>query len=135
MSQFHYHFSIDVGSRVQIAPYYDLWMRGAMFGTVTRVYGVGNSVVQVRMDNVKKLQTFPANDLTPIGARSWFVEVESELGRYLLGGVRSTRSSRFAMQEQAERWAEQCVKANGADNIAQVRIVWSKLPYEIGPEV
>ena len=63
------------GARVEIPPGSDTWMRGARFGTVTRVYrywrdglGASNSfdrvLVAVRMDNprVKRLQRFEAID-------------------------------------------------------------------------
>jgi hypothetical protein len=59
-----------VGKRVEIAPHYDLWMRGARFGTVARVYP-GDSVssrerLGVRMDHpqVKRLTTIFADDVT-----------------------------------------------------------------------
>jgi hypothetical protein len=59
-----------IGKRVEIAPHYDLWMRGARFGTVKRVY-LGDSVnprerLAIRMDHpqVKRLATVYADDVT-----------------------------------------------------------------------
>jgi hypothetical protein len=46
--------SISVGSRVELHPGMDLWMRGARYGTITRVR---SGMPCVRMDNssVRKL--------------------------------------------------------------------------------
>lgn len=60
--------------RVEIAPHYDLWMRGARFGVVRKVYtdARGVEMVAVRMDNpqVRKLARMPAHDVSPL---SWKV--------------------------------------------------------------
>lgn len=55
--------------RIEIHPGYDLWMRGARFGTVVREYvwpKTGRRMVAVRMDHpqVKKLFRCPADDVT-----------------------------------------------------------------------
>lgn len=56
------------GTRVQISPHLDLWVRGARYGTIVR--GVldchGRQVIVVRMDHpkVRKLQRFFPLDLT-----------------------------------------------------------------------
>ena len=69
--------AIRKGMRVEIAPHYDLWMRGARFGTVTRVYHVESrrldpkdsldrDMLAIRMDHpqVKRLAHIPAYDST-----------------------------------------------------------------------
>lgn len=40
--------SRTVGRRVELAPHLDAWMRGARYGTVTRVTGAGLTVVTDR---------------------------------------------------------------------------------------
>jgi hypothetical protein len=64
------HHVIKPGVRVEIAPHHDLWMRGARFGTVSKVE---DGAVAVKMDHpqVKRLRWFPISDLTPT---SWRVE-------------------------------------------------------------
>lgn len=70
------------GDRVQVPVHSDLWMRGARFGTVTRVYrywrdGLGapgsfdRVLVAVRMDHpsVKRLGRFLASDCQKEGKR------------------------------------------------------------------
>jgi hypothetical protein len=57
--------------RVEIAPHYDLWMRGARFGTVIREYRsprTGKNMVAVKMDHpqVRKLVRLPADDVTAL---------------------------------------------------------------------
>lgn len=57
--------------RVEIHPGFDLWMRGARFGTVVREYVSpknGKRMVAVRMDHpqVRKLFRCPADDVTTI---------------------------------------------------------------------
>lgn len=50
---------INIGSRIELAPHCDLWMRGAKYGTVTRITGTDDAArVHVRMDNprVRKIQ-------------------------------------------------------------------------------
>jgi len=58
------------GTRVEIAPFYDLWMRGARYGTVAKVYTDprGVEMVAVRMDHpqVKKLARMSAHDVRPV---------------------------------------------------------------------
>jgi len=53
------------GTRVELHPGYDLWMRGARFGVVVRVK---DGVAQVRMDHpqVKRLQRVPVADLKEV---------------------------------------------------------------------
>ena len=48
---------LAVCNRVEIAPYHDLWMRGAKYGTIVR-YDTKSEVAVVRMDNrrVRRLQ-------------------------------------------------------------------------------
>ena len=55
-----------INHRVEIAPHYDLWMRGAKFGIVVG-QNLENGNLLVRMDHpsVKKLQAFPEADLKP----------------------------------------------------------------------
>lgn len=67
------------GDRVEIAPHYDLWMRGARYGTVTRTvesapiwtqadgWRDGVTVVSVRMDRTDRVVRLPEADLTYIG--------------------------------------------------------------------
>jgi hypothetical protein len=52
-----------MGNRVELSPGYDLWARGARFGTVHSL--VTPEVAMVRMDNrrVRKLQMIPVCDL------------------------------------------------------------------------
>lgn len=40
-----------VGARIEIYPHYDLWMRGAQYGTIHSVSTCGK-IVRVRMDHV-----------------------------------------------------------------------------------
>ncbi len=49
-----------IGTRVELHPGCDLWMRGARFGTIV---GVEGDLFKVRVDGVKKLQRFPADRL------------------------------------------------------------------------
>lgn len=53
------------GTRVELSPAYDLWMRGARFGVVTKVK---DGIASVRMDHpqVKKQQRVPVEDLKEI---------------------------------------------------------------------
>lgn len=46
-----------VGDRVEIHPRFDLWMRGARFGTVRSVHETGNGriLIKVKLDKVRKL--------------------------------------------------------------------------------
>jgi hypothetical protein len=55
---------MKTGTRVQIAPHYDLWMMGARYGTVTRQSTKG--MVFVKLDKITRPQRFPVADLTPI---------------------------------------------------------------------
>ncbi len=59
-----YGAGVVVGARVEISPHYDLWMRGARWGRVERIW---DGIATVKMDNtaVKKLQRFPVADLKP----------------------------------------------------------------------
>lgn len=62
---------LNVGDRVEIHPGFDLWMRGAKFGVIRKIYDspmVGALVAEVRMDNtnVKRLQRFKLVDLKKI---------------------------------------------------------------------
>lgn len=41
-----------VGDRVEIHPGTDLWMRGARYGTVTRIVPTKNDRVRVEMDKI-----------------------------------------------------------------------------------
>lgn len=60
-----------IGKRVEIAPHFDLWMRGARFGTVRRVKTGkdGRVLLVLKMDHpqVKRLQTVPVPD----GVQRW----------------------------------------------------------------
>lgn len=64
---------IQAGMRVEIAPHYDLWMRGARFGVVRKVYtdARGIELVAVRMDHpqVRKLARMPSHDVSPVSWR------------------------------------------------------------------
>lgn len=57
-----------IGSRVQISPSFDLWVRGARYGTIkgAELDKHGREIVIVRMDHpqVRKLQRFFPVDLT-----------------------------------------------------------------------
>ena len=66
-----YTDGVDVGDRVEIHPGFDLWMRGAKYGIVRKVYDSpmeGCLCAEVRMDNtnVKRLQRFKLSDLKKI---------------------------------------------------------------------
>lgn len=52
-----------VGLRVEIHPHYDLWMRGARYGTIHSV-SVCGAVVRVKMDHpqVKRLARIKAGE-------------------------------------------------------------------------
>ena len=54
-----------VGKRVEIAPHYDLWMRSARFGVITRVNNRLDRLA-IRMDHpaVKRLAKIHAGDVT-----------------------------------------------------------------------
>lgn len=58
------------GQRVEIAPSYDLWMRGARYGEVMTEpdnrHAQGRLCCAVKLDKVRKLQWFPVKDLTPV---------------------------------------------------------------------
>ena len=53
------------GDRVELHPATDLWMRGARYATVKRIWG---NVAVIRLDNhnVKKLQRCPFELLRPV---------------------------------------------------------------------
>ncbi len=55
---------IVAGVRVEISPHFDLWMRGARFGTVKKITPI-SGIAHVRMDHphVKKIQKFSVVDL------------------------------------------------------------------------
>lgn len=57
-----YGENIEAGSRVELSPGYDLWMRGARFG---RVRSIAEGVATVKMDHkgVKRLARIPVEDL------------------------------------------------------------------------
>lgn len=59
--------TIEPGVRVEIAPHYDLWMRGARYGVVR---SVDDGVASVKMDHpgVRRLFRCSINDLNPM---SW----------------------------------------------------------------
>lgn len=52
----------SIGSRVELSPHLDLWMRGATYGTVRRIE---DQIAIVRMDNprIRKLQRIPTGSL------------------------------------------------------------------------
>lgn len=55
---------VGIGSRVELHPATDLWMRGARYGTIDRLKeDNGTLVAMVRMDHsgVLSLQRIPAN--------------------------------------------------------------------------
>lgn len=63
---------ITVGARIELSPHCDLWMRGAKYGTITKL---GNhrkataDIVRVQMDHpaVKRPKWYRASDLRVIG--------------------------------------------------------------------
>lgn len=59
---------IAINDWVELAPHYDLWMRGAKYGTVRRIK---DGIAFIRMDNirVRKLARIPVQDLTFRAAR------------------------------------------------------------------
>lgn len=61
--------AVEVGTRVEIAPHHDLWMRGARFGTVRKIE---HGAVAVKMDHpqVKRLFWCKIEDVNPT---SWGV--------------------------------------------------------------
>lgn len=55
--------TVGIGSRIELHPACDLWMRGARYGTIAKVADDnGTPVAVVRMDHpqVRKLQRIPA---------------------------------------------------------------------------
>lgn len=51
--------TIGKGTRVELTPSCDLWMRGAKYGTVTRITGIdADAIIHVRMDHpqVRRIQ-------------------------------------------------------------------------------
>lgn len=58
------------GTRMELHPACDLWMRGAKFGTVTRITenSEGAPIVHVRMDHhqVRKIQRFTVEYLAEV---------------------------------------------------------------------
>lgn len=61
---------IEPGIRVEIAPHYDLWMRGARYGVVR---SVTDGIVAVKMDHpgVRRLFRCSINDVNPM---AWSVK-------------------------------------------------------------
>jgi hypothetical protein len=51
-------------TRVEIAPHYDLWMRGDRYGSVVRTRPDGKVVVW--MDKTNRECLFPVEDLVPV---------------------------------------------------------------------
>lgn len=59
---------MKTGDRVELHPGCDLWMRGAKYGTITKV-DEAKQIAHVRMDypQVKRVQRVPFDRLTLIG--------------------------------------------------------------------
>lgn len=57
-----YGKNIVIGSRVELSPACDLWMRGAKYGTVTKVYN-GIAIVKMSDPKIKKPQKIRVNYL------------------------------------------------------------------------
>jgi hypothetical protein len=57
------HSEITVGSRVELHPACDLWMRGARFGTVTGIRRVRNEFRNLRTDVTVQLDKMPNRKL------------------------------------------------------------------------
>jgi hypothetical protein len=55
----------ESGNRVQIAPHYDLFMRGARYGEIRKIVG---GIAHIKMDHpqVKKLARIPLTDIRRI---------------------------------------------------------------------
>ncbi len=58
------------GIRVEISPSYDLWMRGARFGTIRRIEKGTIAVIKMDHRQVRKLARIPLADCTAWLARS-----------------------------------------------------------------
>ena len=58
--------AVTIGRRVEIAPHFDLWMRGARTGVVRSINA--NGIAKVKMDHpqVKRLARIPVEDLKPV---------------------------------------------------------------------
>lgn len=56
----------EVGDRVALAPWHDLWMRGVRFGRVTRI---GRKWVHIQADNLTRTITVPPWSLRLIERR------------------------------------------------------------------
>lgn len=59
---------MTIGTRVQIAAFYDRWMMGDRYGEVVRVYKarIGTTMAKVKMDKSGKVCQFPLDDITPV---------------------------------------------------------------------
>lgn len=57
---------LQIGDRVQIPAWTDVWMRGDRFGTVTKL---GTAFVHVAMDRSGRTYTFSAESLTQVDTR------------------------------------------------------------------
>lgn len=58
---YEYGADIRVGCRVELSPHFDLWMRGARYGRVTKIVG---DIAIVRMEvRGLRLQRLPMADL------------------------------------------------------------------------
>lgn len=57
-----YGGNITIRSYVEISPHYDLWMRGAKYGTVTQIKN-GKAKVEIDHDRITKQHWFPIEDL------------------------------------------------------------------------
>lgn len=52
-----------IGDRIELHPSCDLWMRGARFGIITKIYGVAGSIIQIKLDRQRKRVTFPKDQI------------------------------------------------------------------------
>lgn len=58
-SSCHCGATYRVGSRVELSPACDLWMRGARFGEVQRIKDNGHLMVRMDHPQVRRLQEIP----------------------------------------------------------------------------
>lgn len=60
--------SIRLGTRVEVAPHYNIWMQGDCYGVVEHILSDGKTAL-VRMDKSRRLLSFPIPDLTDLDAK------------------------------------------------------------------
>lgn len=57
--------NLKPGTRVQLHPASDLWMRGATTGTIKRIDANGNYKIRIDHPRIENLRTFHPEDVRP----------------------------------------------------------------------